>query len=117
MDALEYSIIYAVIRPEIQEQVSVGIIFCQNEIIEVKYSNAKLEAVKDLIPQSDFLYLRRALRSMATKKRLESVANIRYLNRYSNNIITVSDIKKVNMDSPRLSRARLYEMYVYNRQS
>ncbi len=39
MEELQYSIIYALIRPEIDERISVGIIFCQDEKIDVRYSN------------------------------------------------------------------------------
>lgn len=115
MNTLEYSIVYASIRPEIRERVSVGIIFCQAGKIEVKYSRAKLNAVRHLVPEAEYNYLRRTVVSMSTKNLLGSVASIDYLNRYSNNVLTVSDIRKVNMDSPRLTRNKLYEMYVYKR--
>lgn len=115
MNTLEYSIVYATIRPEIREMVSVGIIFCQNGKIEVKYSNAKLNAVRHLVSEAEYNYLRRSLVAMSTKNLLESVAHIDYLNRYSNNVLTVSDIRKVRIDSPRLSKSKLYEMYVYKR--
>ena len=105
------------IRPEIKEQLSIGIIFCQGGKIEVKYSNAKLEAVKGLVPKTDYDYLRRTIFSMATKNTLNSVASIDYFNRYSNNILTVSEIRKVKMDSPSLSKGKLYRMYVYDRVS
>ena len=116
MNTLDYSILYAMIRPEISERVSVGIIFCQNGQIEVRYSTAKLNAVKSLLPQGDFNYLRRTVLSMATKNTIGSMASIDYLNRYSNNILAVSSIRQVKMDSPHISREKLYKMYVYDRQ-
>ena len=115
MNTLEYSIVYASIRPEIKERISVGIIFCQGGIIEVKYSTAKLNAVKSLVSKVEYDYLRKVLKSMSKKKVLDSVASIDYLNRYSNNILTVSEIRKVNMDTPNLSKEGLYKMYVYSR--
>ncbi len=116
MKTIEYSIVYASIRPEIKERISVGIIFCQEGTIEVKYSNAKLDVVRQLVAEADYKYLRRTLFSLSTKKTLDSVEGINYLNRYSNNIMTVSEIRKVKMDSDQLSKDRLYKMYVYNRQ-
>ena len=113
MDTLEYSIIYAMIRPEISERVSVGIIFCQGGEWEFKYSNAKLEAVKMLVSDAEYNYLRRALISMSSNKVLDSASSIEYLNRYSNNILTVSGLRRVKADSPRVSKDRLYKMYVY----
>ena len=117
MNTLEYSIVYATIRPEIRERVSVGIIFCQDGKIDVKYSQAKLNAVRHLVSEAEYNYLRRTLVTMSTKNVPASVAGIDYLNRYSNNLLTVSDMHKVRMDSPRLSRNKLYEMYVYKRVS
>ena len=113
MNTLEYSIVYAMIRPEISERVSVGIIFCQGGQLEMKYSTAKLSVVKKLLSEAEYNYLRRALTSMSAKNALESVSSIDYLSRYSNNILTVSGLRKVKLDSPRISRDRLYQMYVY----
>lgn len=113
MNTLEYSIVYAMIRPEISERVSVGIIFCQGGQMEMKYSTAKLGAVKNLLPESEYNYLRRALATLSTKKALESVPSIDYLSRYSNNILTVSSLRKVKVDSPHITKDRLYKMYVY----
>lgn len=115
MNTLEYSIVYASIRPEIKERISVGIIFCQGGIIEVRYSTAKLNAVKNLISKVEYDYLCGVLRTISKKKVLDSVASIDYLNRYSNNILTVSEIRKVKMDTPNLSKEGLYRMYVYSR--
>ena len=113
MNTLEYSIVYAMIRPEISERVSVGIIFCQDGQLEMKYSNAKLEVVKKLLSEAEYNYLRRALTTLSSKNALESVSSIDYLNRYSNIILTVSGLRKVKVDSPRISKDRLYKMYVY----
>jgi hypothetical protein len=113
MNTLEYSIVYAMIRPEISERVSVGIIFCQGGQLEMKYSNAKLDVVKKLLSEVEYNYLRRALTTLSAKKALETVSSIDYLNRYSNNILTVSGLRRVKVDSPHISRDRLYKMYVY----
>lgn len=115
MNTLEYSIIYASIRPEIKERLSIGIIFCEEGIVEVRYSTAKLNAVRQLVSDVDYNYLRRTLSSMSTKKNLNSVAGVDYLSRYSNNVLTVSQMRKVKMDSSSLSKSKLYRMYVYNR--
>ena len=39
---MKYSIIYGVIRPEISEQLSVGIIIVDGDKISVRYSNKKM---------------------------------------------------------------------------
>lgn len=116
MKTLQYSIVYASIRPEIKERVSVGIIFCQEGVIEVRYSTAKLNIVKQLLPKMDYDFLRRSMVFLSKKSTLDSIASIDYLNRYSNNILTVSEIRKVKMDTESLSKDGLYKMYVYSNQ-
>ena len=113
MDTIEYSIVYAEIRPEIRERVSVGIIFRQDGRFECRYSSAKLEAVKSLIPEVDYLYLKRSLKAMSSGKAFSSMSSIDYLSRYSNNIMTVSEIRQVR-PSAKLSKDKLYRMYIYN---
>ena len=115
MKTLQYSIVYASIRPEIKERVSVGIIFCQEGVIEVRYSTAKLNIVKQLLPKMDYDFLRRSMVFLSKKSTLDSIASIDYLNRYSNNILTVSEIRKVKMDTESLSKDGLYKMYVYSK--
>ena len=44
MNTLKYSIIYAVIRSEISEQLSVGLIIVDEDTLEVRYSQKKLNA-------------------------------------------------------------------------
>lgn len=39
MNKLKYSIIYAVIRPEISERISVGLIFVDGDKVDIRYSN------------------------------------------------------------------------------
>ena len=103
------------IRPEISEQVSVGIIFSQNGRIDFRYSNVKLKAVRLLVSEEKYNYLRRMLVSWSSRNPFDSVAIIDYLNRYSNNILTVSEIRKVKMGTDRLTMEGLYKMYVYRR--
>ncbi len=114
MNTIEYSVVYAMIRPEISEQISVGIIIFQEGELEVRYSNAKLSVAKSLLSKAEYSFLRRTLTSMSSNKSLESISNVEYLNRYSNNLLTVSGIRKVKVDSPKISKERLYKLYVYN---
>ena len=45
---LKYSIIYAVIRPEIAEKLSLGILTIEDEKVNVRYSQKKLDVLKML---------------------------------------------------------------------
>lgn len=42
---MKYSIIYAVIRPEISERVSLGLIIVDGDKVDMRYSPEKLDAV------------------------------------------------------------------------
>ena len=42
---MRYSIIYAVIRPEISERISVGLIIVDGDKVDVRYSQQKLDAL------------------------------------------------------------------------
>ena len=48
---MRYSIIYAVIRPEISERISVGLIIVDGDKVDVRYSQQKLDALRGLFPQ------------------------------------------------------------------
>lgn len=63
----------------------------------------------------DYDFLRRSMVFLSKKSTLDSIASIDYLNRYSNNILTVSEIRKVKMDTESLSKDGLYKMYVYSK--
>ena len=65
MEKLRYSITYAVIRPEITERVSIGLITAGGGKVDVKYSRKKLDALRHLFPQSKYQYLRKVVMSLS----------------------------------------------------
>ena len=52
---MKYSIIYGVIRPEIAEQLSVGIIIVDGDEISVRYSTKKMNVMKALYTENESL--------------------------------------------------------------
>ena len=76
---MKYSIIYAVIRPEISERVSLGLIFVDGDKVDVRYSQQKLEAVRGLFPPKEYEFLSRVVTSMPTEGSINSVEAINYL--------------------------------------
>ena len=110
---MKYSIIYAVIRPEISERISLGIIFVDGDKVDVRYSQQKLEAVRGLFPPKEYEFLSRVVRSMPTDGSVNSVEAINYLTRYSNNLIAVSPLQSIDIAATERSKASLFSSYIY----
>ena len=81
---MKYSIIYGVIRPEISEQLSVGIIIVDGDKISVRYSSKKMNVMKSLVTESEYKFFGKVLRSLVKNNTIKSTDVINYLTRYSN---------------------------------
>ena len=110
---MKYSIIYAVIRPEISERVSLGLIFVDGDKVDVRYSQQKLDAVRGLFPPKEYEFLSQVITSMPTDWCVNSVEAINYLTRYSNNLIAVSPLQSIDVASSEQSKASLFKNYIY----
>ena len=110
---MKYSIIYAVIRPEISERVSLGLIFVDGDKVDVRYSQQKLDAVRGLFPPKEYEFLSEVVSSMATDGSINSVEVINYLTRYSNNLIAVSPLQSIDIAATEQSKASLFSSYIY----
>ena len=110
---MEFSIIYAVIRPEISERVSLGLIFVVGDKVDVRYSQQKLDAVRGLFPPKEYEFLSEVVSSMATDGSINSVKVINYLTRYSNNLIAVSPLQSIDIAATEQSKASLFSSYIY----
>lgn len=110
---MKYSIIYAVIRPEISERVSLGLIFVDGDKVDMRYSQQKLEAVRALFSPKEFDFLSRVVKSMSTDGSINSVEAINYLTRYSNNLIAVSPLQSIDIAATEQSKASLFSNYIY----
>ncbi|MBR1932443.1 MAG: hypothetical protein IJ841_02005 [Prevotella sp.] len=114
MNNLKYSIIYAVIRPEIAERISVGLIFVDGDRVDVRYSQQKLDALRGLFPKKEYEFVSRVVSAMPTNGSVSSVEAINYLTRYSNNLIAVSPLQSIDIAPTEQSKDRLYANYVFN---
>ncbi len=114
MNSLRYSIIYAVIRPEISEQLSVGLIIVDNQGIEVRYSQKKLSLLQGVFSEKESKFISRVINSLQRNKSLNSVDAINYLTRYSNNLITVSPLQTIEIEASEQSKNWLFRNYVYD---
>jgi hypothetical protein len=112
MDNLKYSIIYAVIRPEIAERISVGLIFVDGDKVDIRYSQQKLDALRGLFPKKEFEFVSQVVSSMPTSGNINNVNDINYLSRYSNNLIAVSPLQSIDVESTEQSKNRLFQNYI-----
>ena len=112
MNSLRYSIIYAVIRPEISERISVGLIFVVDNKVDIRYSRQKLEALKALFSQKEYEFVSQVVTSMPTNGSINSIETINYLARYSNNLISVSPLQSIDIAPTETSKKRLFQNYI-----
>ena len=113
MNKLKYSIIYGVIRPEISEQLSLGLIIVDGDNVKVWYSIEKLNALQGLYTKSEYDFVHRVMKSISSDNVIQSTDAINYLSRYSNNLIAVSSLQDIDLDSSQESQDWLYRNYVY----
>ena len=112
MNNLQYSIIYAVIRPEIAERISVGLIFVDGDKVDIRYAQQKLEALKGLFPLKEYEFVSQVVRSMPTNGKINNVNDINYLSRYSNNLIAVSPLQSIDIDPTEQNKNQLFRNYI-----
>ena len=113
MNSFKYSIIYAVLRPEISEQISVGMITVVGEKINVRFSSQKLRALQHLFPRKEYEFVASVVSQMKRKNKVNSVDTINYLARYSNNLIAFSPLQVIDIEPTESSQKRLFRNYIY----
>jgi hypothetical protein len=111
---MKYSIIYAVIRPEIAERVSLGLIFVDGDKVDVRYSPQKLDAVRALFSPKEYEFLSNVVTSMPNDGSINSEDAINYLVRYSNNLIAVSPLQSIDIEATEQSKQSLLRNYIYD---
>lgn len=113
MEKLKYSIVYAVVRPDISEQISIGLIFVDGNKVEMRYSNEKLKALEGLFSEESSHFISQVIRSMKRKQSEYTPDTIDYLTRYSNNMISLSPLQSIDVVSTEQNKDKLYRNYVY----
>ncbi len=112
MKKIQFSIIYAVIRQETSEKISVGLILVDGNDVDIYYSEGKLKALKYLIPRNDSEFINRAIRSLPHNNSISSKKDIDYLSRYSNNLLTVSSLETIDLEPTEANKKWLFDNYV-----
>lgn len=128
-----YSILYAPIRPSLDEKVSIALFLSERDKVVFHYSNTKLKIIKQLIPDAAFNLLKSYLKIMESKfSKLEGNGDIlqldlsddksdkiikesyfNYLSRYSNNLISFSKPKTINLEVNQEVFNKLFEKYIF----
>ena len=114
MSKLRYSIIYAVIRPEITERLSIGIIIVDGKSIDIRYSDKKLQAVKLLYSEKEYDFISKTVRNLRKNRVINCGQDIEYLSRYSNNLLSLSKLQTMNLEASRKNKDWLYHSYVHS---
>lgn len=114
MNNLKYSIIYAVIRSEISEQISVGIVIVDGDTFEVRYSQKKLKALQGLLSEKESRFVANVITSLNRNQSINSVDDVHYLTRYSNNLIAVSPLQSIDIAPTEQNKQWLFKNYVYD---
>ena len=109
---LQYSIIYADIRPEIKERLSLGVLTIENDKVRVRHSEKKLRLLKQLYTPKEYNAISSIVRNGL--RELVSVETLKYLTRYSNNLISFSPIQVIDKAHTNINSEWLYKNYVYN---
>lgn len=129
-----YSILSVLLRPEIQEKISVGLLFFDENEIYFSYSPKKLSAIKSLLPRSSFKLVSDTLETIIRKidpdidetrgkgsffiaksKFLPqefSVSYLDYVSRYSNNSIAFTSPKDITLKACDDNFIRLFQKYI-----
>jgi hypothetical protein len=124
-----YSILSAVVRPEIQEKISIGLLLVSSNEVYFQFSKTKLSAVRTLLDSSLYKYLNETIRQIDTAVSIEnsnkktlfanSDKNIQfsqnylaYMNNYSNNLINFSAPVEIELTGNENLFNYLYNKYI-----
>jgi hypothetical protein len=129
-----YSILYVPIRPALDEKVSIALFLRQEDDVFFHYSNSKLNVIKQLIPGNAFGLLKSYLKNIEGhiseldinsdngKLKLSDEKSGRfidekyfnYLSQYSNNLLTFSKPKAINISVNQELFEKLFEKYIFD---
>lgn len=127
----QYSILSVLIRPEIQEKITIGFLLMDEEKLFFEYSKRKLGIAKNLLSDNAFKSLKDALLNIQatanTQYSKDGLANlnsktaktfnkpyIEYLSRYNNNILSFTSPKAIELEVSETIFSKLYQRFIDN---
>jgi len=129
--ATQYSILSVLIRPEIQEKITIGFLLMDENNVFFNFSKNKLAAAKSLLSSNAYKSLKDALYNInatsenqhlkeqpntiiSRKSNTFSKSYIEYLSRYNNNILSFSSPKEIELDATIDIFSKLYRKFIDN---
>jgi hypothetical protein len=126
-----YSILSALIRPEIQEKITIGMLLMDEDELYFDYSKNKLAIAKTLLSNNGYISLKDALHNIETAAKIQQnkkqpviqgmeklsafkKSYIDYLSRYNNNLLSFSSPKKIETEATAKTFAILYSKFIDN---
>ena len=106
----KYCIIYAVLSQETSERLNVGLLAFADGQVFYQYSQRKLNALEQLLPKEAYEFYKTMLKNINTKN--INASTLDYLNRYSNNLFAISEVKDVQMPYNESTTDWLYRNYI-----
>ena len=130
-----YTILYANIRPSVDERVSIGLLLRNEQQYFFEYSTDKLDIIKGLFTAEAFGLLRNYLKNLKSylslppetigisdlpmdthRKDFLEASYVEYLSRYSNNLIAFDTPKIIDIPFQQETFDRLFVKYVFGLQ-
>lgn len=130
----QYSILSVLIRPEIQEKISIGLLLFDLNEVYFSFSKNKLQVSKELLSNPSYKILKEILENIEKKvesdnlkqfdkKRFKiyknkfvdstfSTSYISYLSKYSNNVISFTNPKEIYLEINNQNFTSLFKKYV-----
>ena len=129
--ATYYSILSALIRPEIQEKITIGLLLMDDHHVFFEYSKNKLNSARTLLTENAYLSLKDALKNIRAtvdiqlnsdktyeldfeKKSPLTNSYINYLSRYNNNILAFTSPKEIELEVNSSIFSNLYKKFIDN---
>ena len=124
-----YSILSAVVRPEIQEKISIGLLLVSTDGIFCTFSKNKISVLHSLLDTSLFRFLNETIRQIDSAVLSEnskketlfansdhstkfSLSYLSYMNRYSNNLINFSEPIEIDLPANDNLYSFLFKKYI-----
>lgn len=126
-----YSILQALIHPQTDEYLSVGLILCGDEgQVHFELSNEKLKAAKDILPSGSGKLLQTTVRniydsirapadqsgqvSLGLGSRFSTPEYLQYLSQYSHNLLRFTAPVRIDMPATQDTFLALFKRYIFD---
>jgi hypothetical protein len=127
--ATQYSILSVLIRPEIQEKITIGFLLIDDNNVFFEYSKNKLSVAKTLLSDNAYKSLKDALHNVQATAEMQhskqapadlgfdklntfTKSYIEYLSRYNNNILSFTSPKNIELQASLDVFTTLYRKFI-----